>query len=95
MFGGPSDLISAKVRRLIEKQDSMRKEKVQARVLTVQEVEFLEIFLSDERADITDRVACGCMLFCLYSRSRWSDIRKIYNFVSDITEDEGKNFGIP
>ena len=93
VFGGPSDLISAKVRRLIEKQDSMRKEKVQARVLTVQEVEFLEIFLSDERADITDRVACGCMLFCLYSRSRWSDIRKIYNFVSDITEDEGKISG--
>jgi hypothetical protein len=71
----------------------MRKEKVQARVLTVQEVEFLEMFLSDERADLTDRVACGCMLFCLYSRSRWSDIRKIYNFVADIAEDDGKISG--
>ena len=58
VFGGPSDLISAKVRRLIEKQDSMRKEKVQARVLTVQEVEFLEIFLSDERADRHYRPGC-------------------------------------
>ena len=91
--GGQINLVSAKVRRLIEMQDSNRKEKVQARVLTVQEVEFLEMFISDERADITDRVACGCMLFCLYSRSRWSDIRKIYNFVSDITEDEGKISG--
>ena len=90
---GPPELVSAKVRRLIEKQDLIRKEKVQARVLTVQEVEFLELFLSDERADITDRVACGCMLFCLYSRSRWSDIRKIYNFVSDVSEDEGKISG--
>ena len=87
------DIVSAKVKRLIEKQDSIRKEKVQARVLTVQEVEFFETFLSDERADITDRVACGCMLFCLYSRSRWSDIRKIYNFVSDIAEDDGKISG--
>ena len=91
--GGQPDLVSAKVRRLIEMQDSIRKEKVQARVLTVQEVEFLEMLISDERADITDRVACGCMLFCLYSRSRWSDIRKIYNFVSDVTEDEGKISG--
>ena len=90
---GQPDIVSAKVKRLIEKQDSTRKEKVQARVLTVQEVEFLETFLSDERADITDRVACGCMLFCLYSRSRWSDIRKIYNFVSDIAEDDGKISG--
>ena len=91
--GEQADIISAKVKRLIEKQDSMRKEKVQARVLTVQEVEFLEMFLSDERADLTDRVACGCMLFCLYSRSRWSDIRKIYNFVADIAEDDGKISG--
>ena len=91
--GEQTDIVSAKVKRLIEKQDSMRKEKVQARVLTVQEVEFLEMFLSDERADLTDRVACGCMLFCLYSRSRWSDIRKIYNFVADIAEDDGKISG--
>ena len=91
--GEQDDIVSAKVKRLIEKQDSLRKEKVQARVLTVQEVEFLETYLSDERADLTDRVACGCMLFCLYRRSRWSDIRKIYNFVTDIAEDDGKISG--
>ena len=85
-------LISAKVHR-IESSDCLRKEKVQARVLTVKEVEHLEIFLSDERMDITDRTACGAMLFCLYSRSRWSDIRRVYNFVTDIAEREGKISG--
>ena len=87
-------LISAKVHRIIESSDCLRKEKVQARVLTVKEVEHLEIFLSDERMDITDRTACGAMLFCLYSRSsRWSDIRRVYNFVTDMAEREGKISG--
>ena len=89
----PGPLISAKVHRIIEASDCLRKEKEQARVLTVKEVEHLETILADERMDITDRTACGAMLFCLYSRSRWSDIRKVYNFVTDIVEKEGKISG--
>lgn len=89
----PKDLISAKVKRMVEVSDEYREERKQARVLTVLEVEFLEHLLGDERADLTDRYACGCMLFCLYSRSRWSDIRKIYNFISDINEHEGRISG--
>lgn len=87
------DLISIKVRRLIEVSDAMRREKNQARVLTVKEVEHLELYLSDERLDLTDRFASGCMLFCLYSRSRWSDIRKVYSFYADVDEKEGKISG--
>ena len=87
------DLISAKIRRLIEVSDAMRPEKNQARVLTVREVEHLEFYLSDERLGLFDRFASGCMLFCLYSRSRWSDIRKIYNFIADVDEREGKISG--
>lgn len=90
---GSDELVSAKVQRLLEVSDSTRKEKVQARVLTVKEVEFLETFLSNERMDIKDRFACGCMLFCLYSRSRWSDIRKVYSFTSDVNEKDGKISG--
>ena len=74
------DLISAKIHRMIELSDAMRKEKNQARVL-------------NERLDLTYRFASGCMLFCLHSRSRWSDIRKIYNFYADIDEKEGKISG--
>ena len=90
---GQTDLVTARVRRMLEVSDSIRKEKIQARVLTVKEVEFLETFLSNERMDIKDRFACGCMLFCLYSRSRWSDIRKVYSFNSDVNEKDGKISG--
>ena len=87
------DPFSAKVRRTIEAADAMRPEKRQARVLTVSEVEFLENCLTNDKISLTDRVACGAILFCLYSRSRWSDIRKVYHFVQDVKEHEGKIVG--
>lgn len=80
------DLTSAKIRRMIEVSDAWRKEKNKGRVLTVKEVEHLELYLSEQRLDLTDRFASGCMLFCLYSRSRWSDIRKIYSVHVDVNE---------
>ena len=83
------EMVTAKVKRIVEVSDKMKPEKKQARVLTLREVEFLETCLSDERLDRTDPVACGCMLFCLYSRSRWSDLRKIYGFVMDVREVNG------
>ena len=64
------DLISAKIHRMIEASDAMRKEKNQARVLTVKEVEHLELYLADERCTLTDRFASGCMLFCLYRQEQ-------------------------
>ena len=88
------DLISIKVRRLIEVSDAMRREKNQARVLTVKEVEHLDLYLCDESLILpTGLLASGCMLFCLYSRSRWSDIRKVYSFYADVDEKEGKISG--
>ena len=73
--------------------DALKPEKQQARVLTVAEVEFLESCLTNEKMSLTDRVACGVMLFCLYSRSRWSDVKRIYGFVQDVKESEGKISG--
>jgi len=52
------------VKRIVETSDSLKPEKSQARVLTVREVEYLEQCLTDERINLVDRVACGCMLFC-------------------------------
>lgn len=83
-------LISHKVQRILEVKDFDRKEKTQARLLTVSEVEFLELSMVDERLDLVDRVASGCILSCLYSRSRWSDLRKVYGFVQDSAEKDGK-----
>ena len=45
------------MQRLIEACDSQRKEKVQVRVLTVKEVEFLEFCLSDERRTRSHKTA--------------------------------------
>ena len=91
-FSG-SPLVTHKVQKILELEDLRRREKTQARLLTVSEVEFLEMCLTDERLDLVDRVACGTMLFCLYSRSRWSDLRKVYGFIQDINEKEGKISG--
>ena len=90
---GDKPLITHKVQRILEIKDFERREKTQARLLTVAEVEFLERSLLDEKLDLTDRVACGCMLFCLYSRSRWSDLRKVYGFIQDVVEKDGKISG--
>ena len=87
------ELVSAKVQRIIEVCDFLKPEKQQARVLTMGEVEYLESCLTNEKMSVTDRVACGVMLFCLYSRSRWSDVKKIYGFVQDVKESEGKISG--
>ena len=40
-----------------------------------------------------DRFECGCFLFALFSRSRWSDLRCVYGFASDIIEIDGKIAG--
>ena len=90
---GLSDTVSPKALNLSELANSNRKEKRQARTLTVQEVRSLESFMADEKNVIVDRFACGCFLFALFSRSRWSDLRCVYGFASDIVEIEGKITG--
>ena len=90
---GLSDTISAKALNLSELANSNRKEKKQARTLTVQEVRALVSFMANEKNGLVDRFACGCFLFALFSRGRWSDLRCVYGFASDIVEIEGKIAG--
>ena len=61
-FSG-SPLVTHKVQKILELEDLRRREKTQARLLTVSEVEFLEMCLTDERLDLVDRVACGDYAF--------------------------------
>ena len=86
---GLSDTISPKALNLSELANSNRKENRQARTLTVQEVRSLVSFMANEKNGLVDRFACGC----LFSRSRWSDLRCVYGFASDIVEIEGKIAG--
>ena len=86
-------VITPKAMILSEIANARRKEKRQARVLSVREVCSLESFLADERNLVVDRFAAGCFLFALFSRSRWSDLRCVYGHVADIPEVEGKITG--
>ena len=86
-----STTITPKALNICELANSRRREKRQARVLSVAEVASLEDFLSNERNLVVDRFAAGCFLFALYSRSRWSDLRCVYFYTADILELEGKN----
>ena len=90
---GSSLNIPKQSKNLVEIRDMARQEKGQARVLTVAEVSCLEEILSDETELLEDRVAAGCFLFCLHSRSRWSDIKKVSRFTPDFSEVEGKLTG--
>ena len=76
---GLSDTISPKALNLSELANSNRREKRQA--------------MADEKNVMIDRFACGCFLFALFSRSRWSDLRCVYGFASDIIEIDGKIAG--
>ena len=62
--------ITPKAMNICELANSRRREKRQARVLSVVEVASLEEFLSNERNFIVDRFAAGCFLFALYSRKQ-------------------------
>eukprot|EP00435_Cladocopium_sp_Y103_P067156 s153_g29.t1 len=43
----------------------------------------------DEREEVIDRFAAGAMLFCLYSRSRLSDLKKLRGYCKDVSEHNG------
>ena len=85
--------ITPKAMNICELANARRREKRQARVLSVAEVASLEDFLSNERNLVVDRFAAGCFLFALYSRSRWSDLRCVYSYTADIVEMEGRITG--
>ena len=77
--------ISVKAKRMSELADLRRSEKRQARALSGPEVESLEHILMDEKENIHDRFAAGALLFCLYSRSRLGDLKKVRGVCEDST----------
>eukprot|EP00435_Cladocopium_sp_Y103_P007410 s3328_g2.t1 len=88
-IAGAATCISIKAQKMSELADLERPEKHQARVLSVNEVEALERILIDEKVAIADRYAAGALLFCLYSRSRLSDLKKVRGYVKDVIEVNG------
>ena len=64
----------------------------QARALTVVEIQNLEHQLENTKYAL-DRYYIGCLLFAVYSRSRWSDMANLDTFEFDIIETSSGPFG--
>ena len=71
-------MLSGRVRRLDAARDVIK----QSRPLKLSEVKFIEEFMMSDM-NIFDRYIAGCILFAIYSRSRWSDLA----FLSDLSLD--------
>ena len=69
-----------------------RPPRLQARALTVQEVQFLEAFVCDSSHALVDRFACGVFLFALHSRARLGDLVEVGEFRVDFHEDSDIGF---
>ena len=81
---GASQLISPWARGYQGLLTAEKGERHPALVLTVRQVAHLEESLWDEGLGLVDRYASGAFLFCLFSRSRVSDIRKVHGFIVDV-----------
>ena len=64
----------------------------QCRPLTLEEVQRLEKFMFDD-AHLHDKYICGCILFALYSRSRWSDLPYVDELEFDISYHKTETVG--
>lgn len=91
--GGPTLNLPKQCLRRVELRELARKERRQARVLTVAEVTMLEEIMLDEKESLVDRIAAGCFLFCPRGRSRWSDVRKVYQIAQDVRGEAGRLSG--
>ena len=76
-------VLSGRVRRLDAARDTIR----QSRPLKLSEVKFIEEFMMSDLC-IFDRYIAGCILFAVYSRSRWSDLAFLSDLCLDTTETE-------
>ena len=76
-------VLSGRVRRMDAARDTIK----QSRPLTLAEVKFIEEFMMSDM-NVFDRYIAGCVLFAIYSRSRWSDLAFLSDLALDTTETE-------
>ena len=89
----PDDLIGdAQLRGRAQRLMLTKTEYKPARALKVSEVSLLERGMVAD-IDIIDKFMLGATLFCLYSRSRWSDIQHLDSMWVDRAEHNGEIFG--
>ena len=81
-------MLTGKVSRVLATRDPTE----QARALTVAEVLRLEVML-DTVKNKYDKYFIGCILYAIYSRSRWSDMANIHHFFFDVIDTSDGPFG--
>ena len=95
VMGGHFDLdklITPLLTGLVSRIASTKNVVDQARALTVEEVQGLEVQLENSKY-VLDRYYIGCILFALYSRSRWSDMSNLATFEFDVIDTSNEPFG--
>ena len=89
----PDDLISnPRVKGRADRLSAEQGEYHPARSLTATEVVSLEKMMLKEMNHV-DKYMLGAVLFCLYSRSRWSDVKHIHQLWIEEGSHEGELFG--
>ena len=76
-------VLSGRVRRMDAARDTIK----QNRPLKLSEVKFIEEFMMSD-LNVFDRYIAGCILFAIYSRSRWSDLAFLSDLCLDTAETE-------
>ena len=89
----PDDLLSnPRVKGCADRLSAEQGEYHPARSLTATEVASLEKMMLKEMNHV-DKYMLGAVLFCLYSRSRWSDVKHIHQLWIEEGSHEGELFG--
>ena len=83
-----SPLVTGKISRIVGE----REPRVQARPLTLEELKTLENKVYD-LPNIVDRYMVGCILYAVYARCRWSDLRSIHSIEFDVIDTTDGKFG--
>ena len=75
------------IRGTIRGLNATRARRKQSRPFLVSELVRLEEFLMCSTNSLVDRYICGCVLFAVFARARFGDLRDIEQFIEDVPED--------
>ena len=87
LYGGRPVVASGRIRGVAASHYCTKKLLVQRDPLSVQQVKMLERCVVSERAAVSDRLAAGFFLVCLYGRLRYSDALHINSLRMDTVPD--------
>ena len=85
---GVAESMSARVRGKASQVFAQKSEWRPAPLLTVQEVRLIHNFMDNLRNSLLERIFAAHVLFAIYSRSRWSDLRCVKQIIFDWGRDD-------